>query len=374
MRRGRGLDLHPGVVSECETRCADLTNVRVATGAVPDQWPQGEFDLVLLSEVAYYLDADGIEVLIDDVQRSLVPGGVVVVVHWLGETDYPLTGAETHRLLDAKLGLRHEIHHSDPEFALDVWERQRGVRAVAVVIPARNEQAALPAALAAVDARPAIWTVALPPWWCVTPAATTRLRSPKRRALMSSRPQLVARVALVEPASPRPPLCSLIVSPKGVWVASTDADSIVSADWLTTHLEAAQAGWDAYAGEVVVLDWDGWSGALPDAYERRYRHPGRRAPVHGANLGVRLDAYLAVGGFPAVACGEDEVLVERLVEAGYPSWHRRSPLSTPALGELRGSGRLQHVPAKLEQVEASAARSGPRTTACCIKHETRGSG
>ena len=118
-------DLHPAVVSECETRCADLTNVRIATGAVPDRWPPGEFDLVLLSEVAYYLDVDGIDVLVGDVQSSLVPGGAVVAVHWLGETDYPLTGAETHRLLDTKLGLRHQIHHSDPEFVLDVWERDR---------------------------------------------------------------------------------------------------------------------------------------------------------------------------------------------------------------------------------------------------------
>lgn len=116
-------DLHRPVVAECARRCRDLTNVRVSTGAVPDEWPQGELDLVVLSEVAYYLDVDGLAVLVTDVQRSLAPGGVVLAVHWLGETDYPLTGAETHRLLDADLDLRHEVHHRDAEFVLDVWER-----------------------------------------------------------------------------------------------------------------------------------------------------------------------------------------------------------------------------------------------------------
>ncbi len=82
-------------------------------------------------------------------------------------------------------------------------------------------------------------------------------------------------------------------------------------------MRAAEAGWEGYAGEVVVPDWTDWPDALPGVYERHYRRPGRLPPVHGANLGVRLDAYLAVGGFPVVACGEDQMLVDRLTAEGY---------------------------------------------------------
>lgn len=118
-------DLHPAAIAECRRRCGDLTNVHTATGAVPDTWPDGEFDLVLLSEVVYYLDPQGLAALVSEVRRSLVEGGVVVAVHWLGPTDYPLSGSETHRLLSAALGLRQVVHHSDQEFELDVWERGR---------------------------------------------------------------------------------------------------------------------------------------------------------------------------------------------------------------------------------------------------------
>ena len=38
--------------------------------------------------------------------------------------------------------------------------------------------------------------------------------------------------------------------------------------------------------------------------------------MHGANLGVRADAYLAVGGFAPVPAHEDVGLVDRLVAAG----------------------------------------------------------
>ncbi len=118
-------DIHPAAIAECRRRCADVTNVRLAASAVPDRWPDGVFDLVLLSEVAYYLDVGGLGALISDVRGSLVVGGVVVAVHWLGATDYPLSGAETHRLLSADLGLRNVVRHSDAEFVLDVWERDR---------------------------------------------------------------------------------------------------------------------------------------------------------------------------------------------------------------------------------------------------------
>ncbi len=118
-------DVHPGAAAECARRCMDLPNVQVATGAVPDRWPDGEFDLVLLSEIAYYLDVGGLDRLIRRVGDSLVPGGVVVAVHWLGATDYPLSGAETHRLLAAKLDWGRVVHHADQEFVLDVWQRDR---------------------------------------------------------------------------------------------------------------------------------------------------------------------------------------------------------------------------------------------------------
>ncbi len=117
-------DVHPAVVDECARRCADVDHVDVTVGAIPDRWPAGRFDLVVLSEVAYYLDRNGLEALAAHLRGSSAANGTVVAVHWLGETDYPLTGTETHERLEAELAWTTVVHHVDEDFVLDVWERR----------------------------------------------------------------------------------------------------------------------------------------------------------------------------------------------------------------------------------------------------------
>lgn len=74
--------------------------VRFVQGLVPADWPAGTYDLVVLSEVAYYLDAADLEVLLDLVERDLAPGGTVVACHWRHPVaDYPQSGDAVHRAL-----------------------------------------------------------------------------------------------------------------------------------------------------------------------------------------------------------------------------------------------------------------------------------
>ncbi|AUG81745.1 glycosyl transferase [Kitasatospora sp. MMS16-BH015] len=111
------------------------------------------------------------------------------------------------------------------------------------------------------------------------------------------------------------------IAPDRVWLAQTDADSQVPPDWIVRHLAFAVSGWHALAGTVRVADWRGHPRRTAAAFARHYRADGRgsggHAHVHGANLGVRADAYQAVGGFRPVAVGEDRVLVAALDAAGY---------------------------------------------------------
>ena len=62
--------------------------------AVPEQWPEGSFDMILFSEVLYYLGLPGL----DDAARrsldSLAPGGTIALVNWHGATDGACTGDE----------------------------------------------------------------------------------------------------------------------------------------------------------------------------------------------------------------------------------------------------------------------------------------
>lgn len=94
------------------------------------------------------------------------------------------------------------------------------------------------------------------------------------------------------------------VPPSQTWLLSTDADSRVDADWVERHLELADAGADAVAGGVrpdgPVITW------VDDP-----------AGLYAANLGLRAAPFLQVGGFPAVRSGEDGGVVERFRAAGH---------------------------------------------------------
>lgn len=89
-----GLDVVPSVLDAARARCAEFANARFQITAVPGQWPDGRFDLIVISEVAYYLDRPDLARLVKRVEGALLPGGDVVLVHWLGVAHYPLSGDE----------------------------------------------------------------------------------------------------------------------------------------------------------------------------------------------------------------------------------------------------------------------------------------
>ncbi|OZF57694.1 hypothetical protein CH293_03005 [Rhodococcus sp. 14-2470-1b] len=101
------------------------------------------------------------------------------------------------------------------------------------------------------------------------------------------------------------------------WFACTDADSRVPHTSFT-ELVAAHSGRQALAGTVDVPTWREHSTALANRYTDRYRTPPgeNHGHIHGANMAVRADMYWDVGGFRALATGEDVDLMTRVVAAG----------------------------------------------------------
>ena len=100
-----------------------LPNVRLEQAAIPEEWPNETFDLVVLSELAYYFAADTLCNIVDSVVSSTLRGATVIGVHWRGATNYPLSGDEAHEILNGRPGLTRIVHHLEPEMVLDVWER-----------------------------------------------------------------------------------------------------------------------------------------------------------------------------------------------------------------------------------------------------------
>jgi len=116
-------DIVPSVVERARHRLEGYPNATVELAPIPEEWPEGPFDLVVLSEIAYYFDRPTLEVITGRVLATTAPDATVVAVHWRGPTDYPLSGDEAHAALGAGFGLRPTVHLEDEEFVLDVWRR-----------------------------------------------------------------------------------------------------------------------------------------------------------------------------------------------------------------------------------------------------------
>ena len=122
------LDVAEAALAQARARCDDRPGLRLMRARVPGEWPEGRFDLILLSEVVYYLDAGDVARLAGRVRASLRPDGDVVLVHWTGETHYPLTGDEAADLFVREtrdhLALDRQVRTAD--YRLDVLRGRGG--------------------------------------------------------------------------------------------------------------------------------------------------------------------------------------------------------------------------------------------------------
>jgi cellulose synthase/poly-beta-1,6-N-acetylglucosamine synthase-like glycosyltransferase len=125
-----------------------------------------------------------------------------------------------------------------------------------------------------------------------------------------------------------------------IWLANTDADTWVPDDWLQRQLDFADAGVAALAGVVSIESVPGFPQHIADLLLKDYEiaADGSHAHVHGANLGVRADAYLDVGGWSKRELAEDHCLWARLRQGG---WTTRASASSVVVTSGRLSGRAR---------------------------------
>ena len=192
-----------------------------------------------------------------------------------------------------------------------------GVEAVGVVVPAHNEETLLPACLAALG-RPAS-SVGMPVFVLVVADTCTDRTAAVARACGAQVIAIGARNVGAARAAGMAELLRLTAGadPSAVWLATTDADTVVPPGWLRRQLRYAGQGWDVVLGTVTVGDWDGHLPHVPAAFDALYEFgDGPHQHVHGANLGIRASAYLAAGGFRSLRTAEDHALLAAATEAG----------------------------------------------------------
>lgn len=117
-----GVDVAEAPLAQARARNIERPHVRFARVGLPEEEPQGAFDLIVLSEVLYYFGRDDLARVADWACRALEPGGAVLLVHWLGETpDYPLTGDEAVEgfLTAAGPRLTTDLHRRREKYRID---------------------------------------------------------------------------------------------------------------------------------------------------------------------------------------------------------------------------------------------------------------
>ncbi|WP_375465139.1 SAM-dependent methyltransferase [uncultured Methylobacterium sp.] len=116
-----GLDVVPVALDAARARCADQPWVRFEACAIPDSWPDGRFDLILLSELLYFFSRADLLRIAARVASAIEPGGDVVLVHWLGGTDYPLSGEDAADAFIAAAGFARPFHQvRTQDYRIDV--------------------------------------------------------------------------------------------------------------------------------------------------------------------------------------------------------------------------------------------------------------
>jgi len=117
------VDVSERAVAAARQRLSGRGNVRVERRTLPEQMPDGPFDLIVASEVLYYFPRKEMLTVLRGFERELAAGGILLAVHWRRKTEsYPLQGDEVHELLVEQTQLLNKESVVEPNYRLDLFE------------------------------------------------------------------------------------------------------------------------------------------------------------------------------------------------------------------------------------------------------------
>ena len=147
------IDGHHQAVQLAQQRVSNFPHVKVILGVIPDALStlnnttlcddslsddslsndlpanKSAFDLIVISEILYYLSPTDIDTVIVWIKQHIAAGGTLLCCHWRYAIDgFAMTGETVHERLqhafnaDETLKLTHQSQIIDSDFLLDVWQ------------------------------------------------------------------------------------------------------------------------------------------------------------------------------------------------------------------------------------------------------------
>ena len=122
------VDTSAAAIAEAAKRDLSPT-VTLEQRSIPEQWPRGTFDLIVMSEVGYYFDEEDLRRTLTLAGGALSEGGHLVAVHWRPQVEeYPSNARAVHTALRSRPELSVLATYADEHFLLDVYGRGTGAR------------------------------------------------------------------------------------------------------------------------------------------------------------------------------------------------------------------------------------------------------
>jgi cellulose synthase/poly-beta-1,6-N-acetylglucosamine synthase-like glycosyltransferase len=213
---------------------------------------------------------------------------------------------------------------------------------IGIVVPAQNEEASIEPCIQSI--RRSCETAQLRDYWIVVVAdSCTDETLPRARLALEGVGEVLECDARSAGSARRLGVDAVLAHFTGkelgqIWLANTDADTVVPWDWIRVQLGLADAGIAAVAG-IVQLE-EGGALAAHEIHRATYltNLDGTHGHVHGANLALRADAYVDAGGWAHRALAEDHCLWNRLKHRG---WQLSSPVSSVVVTSARLIGRAR---------------------------------
>ena len=113
------LDVSEQALAIARSKSATNDTVLYRRAEVPRDWPERSFDLIVLSEVLYFLSAEEIATVSWRAHETLAADGLCLLVNWTGPNDLAVGGEEAARLFARSARWRSEKPWIEPSYRID---------------------------------------------------------------------------------------------------------------------------------------------------------------------------------------------------------------------------------------------------------------
>lgn len=118
------VDLSARAIERTRERVGARRHVTALRATLPDEWPRGTFDLIVLGELGYFFEPEAWQRTAQLCGAALTPRGTIVACHWLRPfAERRMSTRHVHAAIARQPGLHRHVRHLEPDFLLEVWSR-----------------------------------------------------------------------------------------------------------------------------------------------------------------------------------------------------------------------------------------------------------